>query len=139
MNLQPPDSVLLRQVAADVADLAGNLRALAAGVAVGADAAFIHAVYGAFDTREFSSSELLQRGTWADDAGRLLAALTLGMGRRQVGIRLGQLRGVPTGSGLVLVQTSAARDGAVWAVRVWAVQDSQLAAQPAAASRSSSA
>lgn len=103
-----------------VRDLCGLLRAQADGQAVGADAALVHAIREAFEQHEFSGGELLQRAQRDDPVGRLLAALTLGMGRRNVGIRLGQLAGMPTAGGLVLVQTSDNREGAVWQVRVLA-------------------
>lgn len=111
-------------------DLCGLLRAHAEGKAVGADAGLVHAIHEAFAGHEFSGGELLQRAQRDDPLGRLLAALTIGMGRRHVGIRLGQLAGMPTAGGLVLVQTSDNREGAVWQVRVWGLQDSQLG-QPA--------
>lgn len=110
----------------ELRELIGLLRAQAAGQAVGAAAALVHAIHGAFGECEFSAGELVERAQRADDPGRLLRALTFGMSRRHAGIRLGQVAGRPTAGGLVLVQTSDNRDGAVWQVRVLAVQDSQL-------------
>ena len=114
-EMQSPELIAVDQLNRIEAKL-DTLLAHAGGHAIGADAELIEAVAAAFGGREFTTHELVGRGSWDDNPARRLAACLRGQRVRALGIRLSKLVGRPTVAGLMLQQTDELRGCVVWRV-----------------------
>lgn len=97
-----PSVDLLHDIARRLTGIEQHLAALRAGIASGADAALVGAVYAVAGERPFTSRELALMATRPGVPERVLAALIGGRSPKGVGKLLQAAAGKPCDNGLVL-------------------------------------